>query len=83
VLEAHQATVQRYGGQGDKILLPPSSGLRAADETTGPNRTRLFAAAVCKATLIVAKVDRLTSSLIGVCLVRIGDLGHSYPGNLG
>ncbi len=39
-LDAQQATVQRYIGQGDKVLLPPSLRLRAASAMIGRSWTK-------------------------------------------
>jgi DNA invertase Pin-like site-specific DNA recombinase len=70
-LEAQQATVQRYVGQsslagakGDKVLLPAFVEVESGKRNDRPELDKaLRRCRVHKATLIVAKVDRLTRSM--------------------
>jgi DNA invertase Pin-like site-specific DNA recombinase len=63
-LEAQQATVQRYIGQSDKVLLPPFVEVESGKRNDRPELDKaLKRCRVHKAALIVAKVDRLTRSM--------------------
>jgi DNA invertase Pin-like site-specific DNA recombinase len=63
-LEAQQATVERYIGQSDKVLLPPFVEVESGRRHDRPELDKaLRRCRVHKATLIVAKVDRLTRSM--------------------
>jgi DNA invertase Pin-like site-specific DNA recombinase len=63
-LEAQQATVQRHVGSDGKVLLPPFIEVESGRRADRPELDKaLKRCRVHKATLIVAKVDRLTRSM--------------------
>jgi DNA invertase Pin-like site-specific DNA recombinase len=62
-LEAQEAAVRRYLGENDKLLLPPFIEIESGRRSDRPELDKaLKKCRAHKATLIVAKVDRLTRS---------------------